>query len=264
MAVRVIRRPMPNPILLPAEQFPGRVARMLGDLAEDDQPHRGRPPGEVEHARPGGRGERPVFRQSLRRAGGDGIKLELLFGDEAIRRAGELAIVDVVADQFVQRPAVQGFVVGFVGQQVVGAQTVQAIGQRHRRWGPFGRLFDDHHVQQLTLQGQFLFQFHLPRGIPEQVGEGDAKQAMPLPNAIGGHERAPRRHRHSNRPRDGRQNRAGPPGGVRGRNHPRAPVRASAYRPDQIAARSIQPSSSRAKAVSHRAPPSASRRSDVE
>jgi hypothetical protein len=44
----------------------------------------------------------------------------------------ELAVVDVVADQLVEGPSGERFVLGFVGQQVVRTQVLKPVGQFQR------------------------------------------------------------------------------------------------------------------------------------
>jgi len=89
-----------------------------------------------------------------------------------------------VADEFFQRPGVERLRRGFVAEQVVGCQILQAIGEAiHGGWIG-GRiraaaLLNDEDIESLTLERQLLFHGHRPRPANEQVGEQDAEPAVP-------------------------------------------------------------------------------------
>jgi hypothetical protein len=81
-----------------------------------------------------------------------------------------------MADQLVQRPGVERLVPGLVGQQIVRAQSLQAVRQLDRAGWDCGLLsFDNDHIEQLTGQRQLLFQLDPPTAVGKQVGEADAE-----------------------------------------------------------------------------------------
>jgi len=142
--------------------------------------------------------------QSTRKAGGDGVEAEgVLRMALACDINSELAVVDVVPDEFVECPGVQRFITGFVGQQVVRAQVLQAIGQFEGRVGDrrgvrCGRTFghwaalggfagglNDGDIKQLAAQRQLLFEFDPPGGTFEYLHQRDTEKPLPLAQALG-------------------------------------------------------------------------------
>ena len=89
-----------------------------------------------------------------------------------------------MADEFVQGPGVEAFLAGFVGKDVVGAEGVEAVGQLREGAGVgagvlAAQALDEKDVEALAFDGQFQLQFYPPGAADEEVGQGDAKQAVP-------------------------------------------------------------------------------------
>ena len=96
-----------------------------------------------------------------------------------------------MADEFVQGPGVEAFLDGFIGEDVVGAEGVESVGQLREGAGVGAgalatQALDDEDVEALAFDGQFQLEFDPPGAADEEVGQGDAKQAVP---GGGGHGR---------------------------------------------------------------------------
>ena len=98
------------------------------------------------------------------------------------RRADQLAVGHIVADQFLHRPGVQGLAMRFEGDQVVRRQVVQPVGQTARE--PPTAPAQDYHVEKLLLLRQVALHFHRERRVGEEVHEEQAEQAMPVAQGI--------------------------------------------------------------------------------
>ncbi len=160
-----------------AEHQPWRIFLGWGDPAEDNDPDvPNAPPAIVD---PSARGRQiDLFRQFFRVSRADRIEAEVLGGYQVVERRADLfPVVDVMAAQFFDGPTVQAFLMGFVRHQVVGGQILQPVRQRGQR---FSFLFsDDHHVQELLLQGEILFEFDFVGRIQKEIRKGQSEQAMP-------------------------------------------------------------------------------------
>ena len=89
-----------------------------------------------------------------------------------------------MADQFIQRPGVEGLVLRLVGQDIVCREPLQPIGQPGERRGAGVErgarpAFDDQDVQPLALERQLLLDIHPPGTAGEEVGQGDAEESVP-------------------------------------------------------------------------------------
>ena len=212
----VVAQPAPHPLQPGAEDLPGGVARMRGDLPEQDQPNGPPAPAQVEHPRPGGGGQGArgqLGEQPLRRASRHRVEAEVVLREQTVGLRGrfdnrgcrcgprcgprrgrvrgvrpldgdQLAVGHVVADQFIQRPGVEWLVLRLVGQDVVCREPLQPVRQtgKRRRTGIRDRTrpaFDDEDVQPLTLQRQLLLDIHPPGTAGEEVGERDAEESVP-------------------------------------------------------------------------------------
>ena len=63
-----------------------------------------------------------------------------------------------MAQEFLNRPSVQRFLMRFVGQKIVGTHILKTVRKFGRRF-PFA-FFDDYRIQKLLFQRKVLFKFH--------------------------------------------------------------------------------------------------------
>ena len=80
--------------------------------------------------------------------------------------------------QLLQRPVIERFLVGLEGDQVVRRQLFQALRQRPGEGA--GVFAQDDDIEQLLLEREVLFQLDDERRAAEEVGQDQAKEAMPI------------------------------------------------------------------------------------
>jgi len=152
----------------PDEERPEPVLGLRLGLREDDQAQgRLKPPDVVD--------PRPV--PGLDIPGGEGVEAGRRLRQES---AGglhqELPVVDVVADQLLQRPGVHRLVEALAGEEVEVRETLETVGQDQRRRDRAG-LANDGDVEELLPGQQVLLHLDLEREAREEVGEHEARES---------------------------------------------------------------------------------------
>ena len=168
-----------NSIGSPAEELPEPVLGLRLGLREDDQAQGGLKPRDVVDPRPVPGLDSIVGRKDVRLPGGEGIEAERGLRQESPGGLHqELPVVDVVADQLLQRPGVHRLVEALVGEEVEVRETLETIGQDQRSRHRAG-LANDGDVEELLPGRQVLLHLDLERGAREEVGEREAENPVP-------------------------------------------------------------------------------------